>query len=139
MAAAQAGISLPGLMIVAGRDEDEPPHLRGDDDDIAEIASLEEVERLPRGHLVELGLIDARGALRVVAASGLDVLPARGPRRNDGDVEPDVLLAKIRMVLGSEGEVAVHGVQVMLPDWSASTHCMLSRVRTEGSRRIPGQ
>ncbi len=29
-----------------------PPHLRGDDDDIAKIASLEEVERLPRGHLV---------------------------------------------------------------------------------------
>jgi hypothetical protein len=53
MVAAQAGISLPGLMVVAGRDEGEPPHLRGDDD-IGEIASLEEVERLPRGHLVEL-------------------------------------------------------------------------------------
>ena len=75
MVAAQAGLSLPGLMVVAGRDEDEPPHLRGDGDDIAEIASLEEVERLPRGHLVEPGLIDARRALRVVVPLRLDVLP----------------------------------------------------------------
>ena len=42
---------------------------------------------------------------------GLDVLPAHGSRRNDGDIEPDVLLAKIRTIPGSEGEVAVHGVQ----------------------------
>ena len=76
-------------MIVAGRDEGEPPHLRGDDDDIAEIASLEEVERLPRGHLVELGLIDARGVLRVVVPLRFDVLPAHGPRRNDGDAPLD--------------------------------------------------
>lgn len=48
----------------------------------------------------------------MVVPFGLDVLPAHGPRRNDGDdVEPDVLLAKIRTIPGSEGEVAVHVVQ----------------------------
>ncbi len=98
MAAAQACIHLPGLMVVAGRDEDELSRPCGDDSDITENAPLERVEP---------GLIDARGALRVVVPSGLDVLPAHGARRNGGDVEPDVLLAKIRTIPGSEGEVAV--------------------------------
>ena len=47
-----------GHVPVAGRDEDEFPRPRGDSDDVAEIASLEEVERLPREHLVELGVAD---------------------------------------------------------------------------------
>ena len=47
MAAAQTGISLPGLMVVDRRDEDELPRLRGDGDDITEIAPLE-VVRLQR-------------------------------------------------------------------------------------------
>ncbi len=69
------------------------------------------VERLPREHLVELGVADARRAERVVVPFGLDVLPAHGSWRNDGDIEPDVLLTKIRTIPGSEGEVAVHVVQ----------------------------
>ena len=47
MAAAQTGISLPGLMVVDRRDEDELPRLLGDGDDITEIAPLE-VVRLQR-------------------------------------------------------------------------------------------
>jgi len=47
----------------------------------------------------------------VIVPFRLDVLPAHGSRGNDGDVEPDVLLAKIRTILRREGEVAVHGVQ----------------------------
>jgi hypothetical protein len=100
-----------GHVPVAGRDEDELPCLRGDGDDIAEIAPLEEVERLPGDYLVELGVADARGAERVVVPFGLDVLPTHGPRRDDSDVEPGVLLTEIRTVPGSEGEVAVHVVQ----------------------------
>jgi len=110
MTAAQTGIPLPGLMVITGRDEDELPRLRGNGD-IMKIPPLEEVECLPREHLVELGVADARGAEGVVVPFGLDVLPAHGPRRNDGDVEPDVLLAKILTIPGSEGEVAIHGVQ----------------------------
>ena len=108
-----------GHVPVAGWDEDELPRSCGDGDDIIEIASLEKVERLPREHLVEFGVADARGAERVVVPFGLDVLPAHGPRRNDGDVEPDVLLTEIRTVPGSEGEVAVHVVQgyVAGPVW----------------------
>ena len=68
-----------GLLPVAGRYEGEPPHLRGDGADIAEIASLEEVERLP---LVEPGLIDARGALRVVVPLRLDASPEECRRRS---------------------------------------------------------
>ncbi len=111
MAAAQAGISLPGLMVVAGWYEDELPCLRGDGDDVAEIASLEKVERLSGEHLVELGITDTRRALRVIVPFRLDILPTHGARGNDGDVKPDVLLAKVRTIPGSEGEVAVHEVQ----------------------------
>ena len=46
-------------MPVARRYEDKLPCLCHDSDDITEIASLEEVERLPGEHLVEPGLIDA--------------------------------------------------------------------------------
>jgi len=56
------GLLLPvvdGHVPVTGRDEDELPRLRHDSDNITEIVSLEEVERLPGEHLVELGLIDA--------------------------------------------------------------------------------
>ena len=66
--------------------------------------------RLTLQHFIDLGVTGTGGICRVVMPLGLHKFPAKVPRGDDRDVEPDFLLPKPPAICRSAGHIPVHGI-----------------------------